>query len=707
MGYKILIKGIVQGVGFRPTVYKIAKSLNLKGYVLNSTNGVEIVVDKKDEFLKELNKNLPPLAKIDEIKIKEIDVSFDDFFIKSSKEDDIDVGILPDVAICEDCLKELFDNSNRRYLYPFINCTNCGPRFSIIKKLPYDRENTSFSKFKMCKECEKEYKNPLDRRYHAQPISCYNCGPKLRTSKKFESEIEKIEYIAKKIKNGNIVAIKSIGGFNLVCDATNNNAVMRLREEKSRAKKPFAVMFKNLEILKEYVEIENEEIFFQKEAPIVLLKKKKELKDISYGDKLGVFLPYNAVYKLLFEFIDTPLVVTSANLKDEPIITNIEKLNNIKYDDFLDNDIVIENFCDDSVVGFVKDKMVIFRLSRGFGPKNFYIKKNKLNILATGANQKVAPAFLVKNRAVLAPYVGNLETLESIKAFEKRIDLFKRVYNFEEDFIVCDLHPYYETTKWAFKQQKRVIQIQHHFAHALSVMFEYNLDGEYLAFVFDGTGYGDDKTIWGGEVLKVSRNGYERLHYIKPFKLIGGEKAIKNPANMAVALINEELAQNYSNYEISKKLKNAPFVKTSSMGRVFDMVAFLSGMIEKNEWEGLSGAMIEKYYNSSVKEYVDLEISKISKEIDITPLLNMAAENRKNYSKVASIFLNSIANMIKKISKMYDLKVIVSGGVFQNLTLMELIYDEIDYFNSTIPINDNGISIGQLAYGLWNAKNFV
>jgi hydrogenase maturation protein HypF len=336
---------------------------------------------------------------------------------------------------------------------------------------------------------------------------------------------------------------------------------------------------------------------------------------------------------------------------------------------------------------------MIMRNARGFAP--FSIKKNiKPNLLGVGANQKNSIAISLKGKVILSPHIGDLNTLESVEFFERTIETLRRIYDFEEDIIVCDKHPLYESTKWALSQNKEVIQIQHHYAHALATMFEYNLDGDYLVFAFDGTGYGDDGTIWGGEVFIANRKTYKRVHYIKPFSLIGGEKAIKNPANFAVSLIDEDLAKNFSNYKIVKALKNAPFIKTSSMGRVFDAVAFLGGLIDKNYYEGFSGLRIEKFYSS--KEFIDI---KIEKEICLKEIFNFAARNRGNFERVSSVFINSIVNMIVKIINLYNLPVIVTGGVFQNKTLLrELLKRKRVYFSKKIPLNDGGISIGQIFF---------
>jgi len=764
---KYKINGIVQGVGFRPCVYRIAKELGLKGYVLNSSEGViiEIEGDNRDKFLDVLIKNLPPLAKIDSIEKEFLPIKhYKNFEIVESKLSSKTTSISPDISICDECLAEIFDKNNRRYKFSFINCTNCGPRYTIIKDIPYDRKNTSMAEFKMCNKCYEEYTNPLNRRYHAEPTCCFECGPILSVKCKVKSEkwetiknvelsdfpsqprpshdgrasfhnpdhltmvgqaftISQLKYIADKIKEGRIVAVKGLGGFHLVCDATNEAAVKELRIRKKRPSKPFAMMFKDIEEIKKYCMLMQKdiELITSKEKPVVLVKKKKELKGIADNiDRYGVFLPYTPVHYLLFEYIDFPIVATSANISDEPIIREcdelIEKLGNV-VDYVLDNNREILNACDDSVVQAVGDEYITMRCARGYAPlmqnvtskienEEFTIKKNKkLSILGVGANQKNTISLAFKDKIILSPHVGDLGTVGSIEYFERTIDTFRRLYDFNEDIIICDKHPFYESTKWAMKQNREIFQIQHHYAHALAAMFEHRLKGDFLAFIFDGTGYGDDGTIWGGEVFVVNTNSYKRIHHFKPFKLIGGEKAVKNPANMAVSLIGDEIAQKFKNYKLAKNLKKGSFPLTSSMGRIFDMVAFLSGMIEKNEWEGLSGLLIEKYYNENIRQYVNFNVSE---EIDFFEMLNFAAKNRGNFELVSSVFINSIVEMIVKISNMYDLDIILGGGVFQNKTLLSKIIKRVNkkiYFNKKIPINDAGVSVGQVAWGVWNLQS--
>ena len=721
MRYKYLIEGIVQGVGFRPTVYKIAKNLNLKGFVLNAGSGViiEIEGENKDKFIENLKTNLPPLAKIDKITLTKLDLkNYKTFEIKDSLNTSKTTFISPDKAVCEDCLKEMFDKNNKRYLYPFINCTNCGPRYTIIENIPYDRENTSMRVFEMCEDCQKEYTNPLDRRYHAEPISCYKCGPEIRVeSGEWGVEKEEIKKVAKFLKEGKIGAIKGLGGFHLVCDATNEKAIQTLRQRKNRPYKPFGLMFKNIDEVKKYCEITEfeEKQITSIEKPIVVVKKKKELKGIADNiDRYGVFLPYTPIHYLLFEYIDFPIVATSANISNEPIIRDFNelktKLNNV-VDFILDYNREIINSCDDSVITCFDDKILTYRLARGYAPKSFNLnKKIKPKILALGANQKNTISLSFDDKVILSPHIGDLLTIDSIEYFDRTINLFKRIYSFEPDILIGDLHPEYESTKWAKNQNLPFYQIQHHYVHILSAMLEHNLKGNFLAFSFDGTGYGDDGNIWGGEVFIANEKGYKRIYHFKYFSLVGGEKGIKNPSLMAVNLlknIDTNLAQNYKEYNLVKNLKNN-FLQTSSIGRIFDIVAFLGRFIDKNEYEGYSGMRIEKYYNKLRVKNGELrmesgELYEIeNNEINIDKLIKFVAQNKGNLELISTTFLNTLASIIIEISKKFDLDIILSGGVFQNKTLMQIILKNIDkkvYFNQTTPINDGGISLGQVYWG--------
>ncbi len=707
---KIFVKGIVQGVGFRPFVYNVAKELNLKGFVKNRADGVEIEVEgeRAEEFLYRLKKEAPPLSQIVKIDVKELSLrEYEDFKILKSKESFKEAFLSPDITVCDDCLAELRDPTNRRFNYPLINCTNCGPRFTIIKSLPYDRKNTSMSNFPMCKACESEYNDPGNRRYHAQPISCFECGPKVRL-KKFE-QLEAIKEAAKLLSDKKILAVKGVGGYHLVCRADRDDVVRKLRLRKKRAKKPFAVMFKSLEDIEKYCELskKDKELILSKERPIVVVKKRFEYFNEAAPDidRLGVFLPYNPVYHLLFDYIDFPLVVTSANISDMPIVKDEDNLGKLKdvYDENLWYDREIINGCDDSVAVSVAGKFLFYRLSRGFGPKSFFIEKYLPPILAVGPRQKNTVSLGFKNSIILSPHIGDIKNVESFEYFKKTIEVFKRIYSFEPQIVVCDKHPGYETSVYARNLGVDVISVQHHLAHIYAAYAEMSLtnhplkDKEFLGFSWDGTGYGDDGNIWGGEIFLKD----DRKYHFKYLKIAGGEKAIKD-----IRLMAWSLKRAYG-FEVENKLFNLAYEKninsfyTSSVGRLFDAVAFLSGLCEYQDYEGYSGLLVEKAYSGGYDRY-DFIVENGEIEIDFETLINDKKE------KIATKFINTLSQIVLYIAKNEKLPVILTGGVFQNKTLLEetikkLKKEQIPYFFPTqTPINDGGISLGQLWYCVEN-----
>lgn len=728
----------MQGVGFRPFVYKLAKRYNLKGEVSNNSFGVEIILnsdkDSLDSFLKTLKNEAPPLSKIDSIEVTQIDsINFSDFKIVKTKNSDIKTALIPpDVSVCSDCIDEMFDKSNRRYLYPFITCTNCGPRYSIIKTVPYDRVNTSMAKFDMCSKCQAEYSNPNDRRYHAQPIGCWECGAKLKLYIKQDNKLilkkisKPIDEVANAIKNGKIVAIKGIGGFHLICDATLDSAVGRLRNLKKRATKPFAVMVPNIEYAKDIANInqKEQELLQSPIKPIVLLQIKKSqiLSSLIAPniDRVGLMLPYTPIHYLLMKQLNRAIIATSANISGEPIITDIDTLKDklsFMVEMVLDNDRDIINGCDDSIAQIIGSYTQWIRVARGLTPAIFHLDRSPQKVLAVGANQKNSIAIKFDDIAVISPYIGDLDTIDSLEYFKKSINTLKRFYDFNPDIIVSDKHPEYLSTKWAKSQDINIIQIQHHYAHALSVMAEHKFKSKALAIIWDGTGYGDDGTIWGGEVMIVDNKSYKRVANLKEFKLIGSQKAIKEPRRVAISMLFElysldEILQMdnptikaFSSSEIKllyqswQRGLNAPI--SSSMGRVFDAIASLSGLIQSLNYEGESGLLIEtqaskKIYNN------DIRLFKIENNIiDWTPLIKEALSDREF---IASKLLISLKNLIIDFASIYpNLPIILSGGVFQNRLLMQSILNSKIKDRLMLPIkmppNDGGIALGQV-YGV-------
>ncbi len=732
---QIGIKGTVQGVGFRPFIYNLAVKYSLKGWVNNSDTGVNICIEGDElaieSFLDDITEFAPPLSKIDEINTLERDFEgFETFeIVKSETSSNKTTIISPDIAICDDCIKDIKDVNNFRFEYPFTNCTNCGPRYSIIETVPYDRVNTSMEKFSLCKDCKKEYEDPSNRRYHAQPLCCSKCGPKVQLfdmkNNKISQDNEAIKDIARFINEGKIVAIKGLGGFHIVCDATNDLVVETLRDRKIRPAKPFAIMFKSLKQIKKYLTItqKEEEIISSKEKPITIVKSNSMglSKYIAPNlDRVGCFIAYTPLHLILFKYLDIPIIATSANLSGEPIIRFkdeiIIKLNKV-VDYVLDFNRDIINACDDSVVQVVNNDLQILRNARGYTPVSFKLpKKIDKKILALGANQKSTISIAFEDVIITSPHIADLDSITSMEYFERTIETFKRFYDFEPDLIVCDKHNAYESTKWALKQNCKVVQIQHHYAHLLATMCEYNLDEKVLAFCFDGTGLGDDGNIWGGEVFMSSKKNFKRIFNFKYFKLLGGEKSIKEPKRVALSLLFENFSLDEIknlNLPLLKKIKYSELIlyhkmwenslnspETSSLGRIFDAIASFANLVHEQSFEGETGLKIEMFYDESIKESYSYEI--INSQIDISSCIKEIVID-KDAKIICSKFLNMLVDIIINISKNHrTFPVVLTGGVFQNKTLLELVVKQLDknyikyFYSKKVPLNDAGISVGQI-----------
>ena len=740
--FLIQITGIVQGVGFRPFVYNLAIKHNMKGWVNNDDRGVNILLNCKEQeaqnFINELQENPPVLAKINSINIEKITEIKEckSFEIKqSSNSNNKSTIISPDMSICNDCIEDINDMSNFRYNYSLTNCTNCGPRYSIIKTVPYDRVNTSMSNFMLCENCAKEYNNPTNRRYHAQPVSCEVCGPNVTLYNKYseilESNINAVEKAADLINKGFILAIKGMGGFHLVCDASNDKVVSQLRINKNRPNKPYAVMFKDINSIKTYTKInlKEEETLCSKEKPIVLVKKKDDFslsKLIAPNiNQIGCFIAYTPLHHLLFRYLKNPILATSANLKDEPIIRSKDEVLNklsLVVDYILDFNRDILNACDDSVIQIVENCNIKLRNARGYAPTSLKLEKttNK-KILALGANQKSTISLAFENNLILSPHIGDLNSIESVEYFERTINTFKRFYDFEPDIIVCDKHPNYESTKFAFKLKEinpniELVQVQHHYAHILSTMAEYNLQKDVLGIAFDGTGYGDDGNIWGGEIFIANTKEYKRVNHIAYFKLLGGEMAVKEPKRVALSLLFDNFGledilvmdlacvKAFKTNEIKmlhtmwQKGLNAPY--TSSVGRLFDAMASFADILHTQSYEGETGLLIEQNYDSSINEYYSYKIT--NEQIDLSSMIKEIILDLDK-KLICSKFINTMVQIILDLADTYEnLPVVLSGGVFQNKILLQILIGKFQkqgrefYFNIDIPANDGGLSIGQI-----------
>ena len=747
--YQILVSGTVQGVGFRPFVYRLAAKHKVCGRVSNGTQGVEIVLntssDVLDRFLSSMRDELPPLASIDHIQCAETDFQeFDDFQIVGSDDDgEKTVRIPPDVSICYECEKELFDPDNRRYGYPFITCTHCGVRYSIIYDLPYDRKNTSMKFFKMCEACESEYNDPLDRRYHAQPIGCHDCGPKLvllDNAGQGVSAPTTIETASQLLQEGKILAVKGVGGYHLMCDATNERAVAKLRERKRRPTKPFAVMVRDMAMARELGEINDKEeaLLISKERPIVIvgMRSPGPMHNIAPNlSRIGLFLPYTPLHLLLLEKQKRPLVATSANVTDEPICTDMESLEKLSdvYDYILDHDREIVNGVDDSVVMVVKERTVMLRRARGYAPASIQLPfKLPQKTLAMGANQKSTVAIGFDDQVILSPHIGDLDTIGSVEYYQKNIETLERIYEFKPEIIAYDKHPGYESTKVAkqlavSREQGAGMEVQHHYAHILGVMAEKRIVGKVFGVAFDGTGYGDDGNLWGGEFLVCDYGSYERVGHLSYFKLPGGAKAIKEPRRVALSLLfdlygdkvldspeSEASAPNkisplsslptlqaFSQAEIKtqylmwKKGLNAPL--SSSVGRLFDAVASLLGICQVMSFEGESGMLLEELYDDTIEGSYPFSVE--NGIVNVLSMIECIVEESDRVTAVSRFFHTLDAIIAAMYEPYKKLPLVLSGGVFQNRILLTLLLERFPnaILPTLFPPNDGGIALGQIA----------
>lgn len=744
------INGIVQGVGFRPFVYNLALKYSLSGWVKNTGDGVQIEVQgdnsNLNNFIIELENNPPPLAQIDQISKSEIHLKKENGFEIhfSTDSDKKDTLTAPDMSICPDCLKELFDPNNRRYLYPFINCTHCGPRYTIIHHIPYDRKNTAMNSFPLCDNCLQEYQNPKDRRFHAEAIACPNCGPKVwleYENKKVENSNMAISETVKRILNSEIVAIKGVGGFHLAVDAMNLEAVHRLRKRKQRLEKPFALMAGDINTIEEFAfisEFEKQQLL-SPERPIVLLKKKVNcFKNIAPNlDQLGFMLPYSPLHYILFHELKKLghrgiLVMTSGNLSDEAIcIDNEEAMDRLKNiaDSFLLNNRDILIPVDDSVVFTINKEVQHIRRSRGFVPKAININIKGPNVLACGGELKNTICLLKNNYALMSQHIGDLASIDTFNYFKQSIKQIQEVYDCQPDLLVHDLHPSYLSTKYALEQKDiKTLAVQHHHAHLSSVMAEHNLNEPVIALILDGTGYGLDHAIWGGECLVGDYRNFIRFAHLENFHLPGSEQSILNIERIAYSLLYLAYGENVPTLKTMEQVnhnlllqmiqKNINSPLTSSCGRLFDGIAALCGIRSQVNFEA-QGAIeltqyyqkdINKFYNYNLQKNNDLYIIKIGGMIQ-----EIVADIRNNVSihTISTAFHNTLVEMfsdvlLKAVNCCSINKIVLSGGVFQNEHLFKLILEKLKkhslklYYPKQVSCNDSGLSLGQAVIGRYS-----
>ena len=743
--YKITISGQVQGVGFRPFVYGLAKSFSLKGTVSNNEEGVIIFVTGLKNVIKlfyeKLLQNSPSVSKIKNSEIIEVEnKEFADFnIIPSTKSGQINLPLTPDFAICDDCKNDIQNPENRRYNYPFTTCVNCGPRWAITQTFPFERNHTTIHNFPMCKECEKEYSNPADRRFHSQTNTCQTCGITLNLldnlGNKIVSTSENIfKIIGKFLTEGNIIAIKNTGGYLLCCNAENEEAIKKLRNKKNRPNKPFAVLFPSMEFLQKDLKI-NE---FQRksltsaERPINIIplenyKGKIALNSVAPGLKqLGVMLPYSGILQLLANEINFPIIATSGNIHSSPIIGNneeaVEKLKNVA-DYFVQHNLEISHPQDDSVLKFSTkfNWKVLFRRARGFAPNYFdALINSEEKIIAMGADLKSSIAFYPNQYLYVSQYLGNLENFDVYNRFTSTVHSFMNIFEQQPEVVLVDKHPLYQSTQFgkdlAQKNNSKLVEIQHHKAHFSAILGEHQLfSKKVLGVIFDGTGFGDDANIWGGEFFDYEANKMERISHIAYFDWLLGDKMAKEPRLSLLSLASDEmiavLKDKFTQNELKTylTLKNSNPLKTSSAGRLFDAVASLLNIADFNIYEGEAAILMEnRIQNYDLKSCI-CYLSAPEKGISAKEIIkNIYADiQRKTPTEEIIInFLYTLAFSIIEMAKSKNYKHITfSGGVFQNTTLLDLLIalapKEINlYFHKDLSPNDENSSFGQLMYYL-------
>jgi hydrogenase maturation protein HypF len=740
----IQVKGIVQGVGFRPYIYQLAGRFKLCGHVANTAAGVQIHVEgpQKDiaAFLASIPTEAPPLAQI--IDVDAVDVptqGFQRFEIIASRDDSAKSALIsPDVSICDDCLREMLSPRDRRFRYPFINCTNCGPRYTIIDDIPYDRPQTSMAPFPMCPRCQAEYDDPENRRFHAQPNACPVCGPHVQLldgNGRASDTKDPISAVVDLLKQGRIVAIKGLGGFHLAVDAENEDAVRHLRQRKHREEKPLALMANDGDRVRRFAHLDDEEtaVLTSPQRPILLLAKRSDHplapSVAPHNRYFGVMLPYAPLHYLLLEKAFTALVMTSANLSEEPIaIANqeaVERLAGIA-DAYLVHNRDIYLRCDDSIVRKTAGATRFIRRARGYVPTPVFLDHTPPPVLACGAALKNTVCLTKEDRAFVSQHIGDLENLATYTAFQDTIAHLQRILDITPQAIACDLHPDYLSTRYATgRNDLPVIQVQHHHAHIVSAMAENHLDGEVIGLAFDGTGYGPDGTIWGGEVLLAGKSRYERAAYFQPLPMPGGAAAIKAPWRMAISYLYQAFGDRFQDLEIPfmttfdrkqanilvammQQTLNAPL--TSSAGRLFDGIAALIGLRNNVAFEGQAAMELEMIAASESAGHYDYSWqASDGLRIATAPIIQGVVNDIQHGQSAARIsrrfhttLIRLFTDLCSHVRRQTDLnRVVFSGGTFQNAILLEELSQALTkegfavYSHRLVPPNDGGISLGQ------------
>ena len=747
--YRIDVTGTIQGVGFRPFVYRLAVGSGLSGYVRNNPQGVEMEVegteDRLDVFLTGLLEKSPPASLIVDLTRTEVNPKGESRFIIQTSADGSgkELVIPPDISTCDECLAELLDPADRRYRYPFINCTNCGPRYTIVKGIPYDRDKTTMDPFTMCEACRQEYEDPLDRRFHAQPNACRECGPSLMlleiSGRKVPSE-DPIAETVRRLLDGEIVAIKGIGGFHLAVDATRSEPVRRLRERKRREEKPFAIMSPDLVAVRSYASVnpDEERLLLHPSRPIVLLEKagaRPIAEAVAPGNRyLGVMLPYTPLHHLLFHAngVEPPiaLVMTSANLGEEPIVMDnreaLERLSGIA-DAVLVHDREIEQRADDSVIRVCSGNPYIIRRSRGYVPAPVMLKGEVGEILGCGAFLKVSVCLTRGKRAYLSQHIGDLENELAFDFYSRTIAHLERILDLRPKIVAHDLHPDYPSTRYALEREVEVrVAVQHHHAHIVSCLAENGESGPVIGLSCDGTGLGDDGTIWGGEVLLADLSGYTRLGHFEPFPLPGGDSAIREPWRTAYSLLRESFGGESRAIfgrlfpevdaeragligQMLERSLNSPM--TSSLGRLFDGVSAILGISRWVTYEGQAAAHLEMAMNQGeVRSYPPaLQIEGDRIIMRTCALIRSIVEDLEAGHPSGAIsagFHDFVVDSLYEATRLASERtgvrtVALSGGCFQNVYLLEALSGKLRrsgfpvLVHRNVPPNDGGISLGQ------------
>ncbi len=741
---RLTINGIVQGVGFRPFIFKLAKEIGLSGSIFNASDGVIIELQGTEKqhhsFDSQLKHESPPLSLITAVESEQIpECSDSDFIIIASQSNkSVSTLISPDVALCEDCRLELFDSQNRRHLYPFINCTNCGPRYTIIENIPYDRPFTSMKHFPLCPACQAEYDDPLDRRFHAQPNACPVCGPSVWLVDKKGSKLPFDNPVLATIKlltEGNIIAIKGLGGFHLAVNPLDPDAVKKLREVKGRDEKPFALMVRDLQIARSLIQLSEKETvaLTSIQAPIVLASALSDAhiaENVAPGnDRLGIMLPYTPLHHLLLSGNLSTLVMTSANYSEEPIcIENDEALKRLAEmaDYYLlhNRDIYLRS--DDSVVMEIAGDLRPIRRSRGYAPRPILLQNKGPSVLAVGGELKNVIGLSKDDKIFLSQHIGDLENLEAFEFFQMTIQHLQRIFEIEPELIVHDLHPDYLSSKWAKDQNIPLLGVQHHHAHLVACMAEHNLDEPVIGIIMDGTGYGSDGTIWGGEFLVGEATGFTRRAHFEPMPLPGGGAAIKAPWRTGLSYLYGVFGDKLPEIPALRDHDIQPIIQlldaklnspmTSSCGRLFDAVAALSG-----------GRQEIRYEAQAAIEFMQAAQNKLGGDFS---LFNSVIINNTHVISMESIIENLVSrilakktqgqlsqwfhfSLVKSFSHIAGLlreetglaKIVLSGGVFQNRLLLESLIQNLEkdrfkvFTHVQVPTNDGGIALGQIGIG--------